>query len=197
MIFGGLYGSNWQSSSSVYSSALAQSSALYAQQIAQCQAALGAHPLDQSQLAALLAFSDEIAPSKPIEDTGIELGEVIAWRAWKIQHGWLYSMVANEEWEPGEIKKAHKISEVLGDGIHAFKRRIDAANYCTQPGSIVGQVALWGTIYEFEKGWHGEYASVHSLDFIPRPYRSGWLRRRRDKIVLAELCSLYLEAPNP
>ena len=152
MIFGGLYGSNWQSSSSVYSSALAQSSALYAQQIAQCQAALGAHPLDQSQLAALLAFSDEIAPSKPIEDTGIELGEVIAWRAWKIQHGWLYSMVANEEWEPGEIKKAHKISEVLGDGIHAFKRRIDAANYCTQPGSIVGQVALWGTIYEFEKG---------------------------------------------
>ena len=93
-------------------------------------------------------------------------------------------MVADEEWQPGEIKKAHVIGQVLGDGIHAFKQRRDAINnYGREPNVVVGQIQLWGTVYEFEKGWHGEYARVQSLDWISK-------QQRRNK-KLTDLRALY------
>jgi len=110
-------------------------------------------------------------PPEPIESTGIQVGEVIAWRVWVISYGWLYSVTQDMcEWAPGEVVTAHKVTEVMGDGIHAFKTRRQAMSYVGAPSKTesyaIGQVALWGQIYEFEKGWHGEHAKVHSIESV-------------------------------
>jgi len=125
---------------------------------------------------------DPIAPEaeSPIENTGIKVGEIIGWRCWEVSDGWLYSVVMDSvEWEPGEVLQATNAGFVAGYdpplcvvgrecGIHAFKSRKRAIRYATgRPGDIaVGKVALWGEIWEFEDGWHGEFARVESIDFV-------------------------------
>ena len=150
-------------------------------------------------LALIPVFSgyDTDPPEAPVESAGIKLGEIIAWRAWRVKHGWLYSMVADQEWEPGKVIEADEIGQPKDKGVHAFKRRLDVIEEygsdiefydiaidmtARRSATVVGRVALWGTIYEFEKGWHGEYAKIHSLDFMPI---------RADEAQLPELRQTY------
>lgn len=109
------------------------------------------------------------------EGLNVEVGEVIGWRAWRLKGGKLHSMIADYEWPTDEPATAPYVAEYLGIGIHAFKNKKQAiGNYWFSSNMVIGQVALWGEIYEFEKGWHSEYARIHSLSsfaFCPLPYR--------------------------
>ena len=166
-------GRYWSSSSQVYGSP--------AQFTAAQQHARTAITAAQQQ-ALFQALTGETWTESPVKDAGIRVGEIIGWRCWKVLSGWLYSWTNDEcEWEPGEYVEAHEIGPRVGQGVHAFKTRRAALAYTVNSATpwAVGRVALWGQIYEFEKGWHGEFAKVHSLDiaFERAQPRAKWWHR--------------------
>ena len=100
------------------------------------------------------------------ESTGVEVGEIIAWRVWKVDElGFLTSVIVDDHvWDPDKPFKSDEINLTLG--VHAFKDRKRAVqSYGSQAGAVIGRVKLWGEVYEFEEGYHAEFAEVHSLDF--------------------------------
>ena len=128
---------------------------------------------------ALMSHAFDLAES-PVEDTGIKVGEIIAWRAWGVSRNWLYSINFKKEWHPGKAVESEKVDR--GWGIHAFKDRIRAIDYAESWltteytlqhrhyfGShlfAIGQVAMWGDMWEFENGWHGQYARVENIEMV-------------------------------
>ena len=133
-------------------------------------------------------------PEITVENTGIEVGEIIAWRAWRIKDGMLISLVMNTPWLPNETVEGS--IKGYGDygmplGIHSFKKAGDAWNgneYVTDGEIIVaGQVALWGEVVEHEEGYRAENARVHSLDFIrpETPENEAMLAKLRQRYGLA------------
>lgn len=111
-----------------------------------------------------------IDPEISIESTGIEVGEIIAWRAWRIKDGVLISLVMDTSWLPNETMEGS--IKGIGEhyvlrGIYSFKKASNAwENIDPDVPCVVGQVALWGEIVEHEDGYRAENARVHSLDFI-------------------------------
>lgn len=158
-------GGHRQTSAQVHISA---AHALSAQQRARLQAAaLQNRALQQAVVTGTGVYEER--PAEP-EDTGITVGEVIGWRVWRACLGRLYSYRREDvEWPADEPLEAHKVGVVVGDGIHAFKTRKRAFTYCLYapplPNEIfvIGEVAMWGRMYEFEEGWHAEFAKPHSL----------------------------------
>jgi hypothetical protein len=177
-IQGGKHGGYRNTRSTVYGSAAQathQATTHAALAAAQAQAAAQANALAQARAGqsptsvypgGLTLYQEPDPPT--VENTGIELGEVEAWRAWRVEHGWLYSMTNDAaEWEPGKPMEAHKVGLPMGEGIHAFKTRKQAlTEYEGVPFHIVvGRVLLWGDVVEFTKGWHAEFAAVGSLEW--------------------------------
>lgn len=110
------------------------------------------------------------AAARAVKNEGIKLGEIVGWRAWAVSQGWLYSMIVETaEWRPGQVMEAHKVGIPAGEGIHAFKTRrqaIEEYGGWRRFDVVIGEVLMWGDIVEFEKGWHAEFAKIHSLDFL-------------------------------
>ena len=106
------------------------------------------------------------ARSQPkIEEAGITVGEIVAWRAWRVFQGFLLSVYADKAWSPdepmdGDVDK--------GYGVHAWRSSHDALHYGMNnvPGMVVGRVALWGTVVEHERGYRAQYAKPLSFDYI-------------------------------
>ncbi len=136
------------------------------------------------QAAVSAALGSGFAPEKPLEDSGIELGEIIAWRAWRLRkNGILRSTHLATRWLPGKI--------IEGDvrffaGVHAFKDRRAAIRYgrLFNRGRyiVIGQVALWGEVIEHELGYRASYARIHSIDRVMPKFMDfspwSWLWRR-------------------
>lgn len=188
---GGTYGRYRNTSQTLHSNSLnaasqAQYEALARQAAAAAIAQQAAFNSCQSGFGAGLAGATTETP-QAVKNTGIEVGEVEAWRAWRVEHGWLYSMtMGGVEWEPGKPMEAHKVGLPMGEGIHAFKTRKQALDeYDSNPALlVVGRVSLWGDVIEFSKGWHAEFAAVASLEF-----------KNSDDIDLDELRATYGLAP--
>ena len=151
-----------------------------------------------SNLSALYAALTGVAcpDEDAFEDSGIEVGEVIAWRCWMVNHGELTSVVNTAfSWPARKAVKADRVSPLAG--IHAFKTQEQALDYwpcdLRYTGWAVGEVSLWGQIYEFSKGYHAEFAKVHSLKVIsPALYRKqSWWRRKSPEPALTELRKAY------
>ena len=134
-------------------------------------------------------------PEITVESTGIEVGEIIAWRAWRIKDGVLKSLSMDTFWLPGET--------VEGDlngpgeyghrpGIYSFKKASAAwefAGAADVGARICGQVALWGEVVEHEEGYRAENARVHSLDYIrpETPENEVMLDKLRHRYGLADV----------
>lgn len=101
-------------------------------------------------------------PEPTFKDAGIRAGEIIGYRAWKLYGGLLHSMYASFIWFPGVVEKAHKIDEHWGTGLHAFKTLAEARTQYDY-ADVWGEVALWGDVYEHEKGYRAEYAVVRRI----------------------------------
>lgn len=103
-------------------------------------------------------------PAEPVEDAGIRVGEVVAWRVWNLHKGLLWSVATNHEWVPGEPMTG----DVSTDGVHAFKDAGEAVRY--GQGNlllgVLGQVAMWGQVIEHEAGWRAEFAKIVRLERI-------------------------------
>jgi hypothetical protein len=136
----------------------------YRQSVAQAQSSannlsylsnLGASALAQANVAIP-------EPEPAIEDAGIRAGEIIGYRAWELIEGQLHSMYANYIWRPGVIERAHEINGGWGTGLHAFKTLKQAQkDYCY--ANVFGEVALWGEVYEHERGWRAEFAAIRRI----------------------------------
>ncbi len=121
-----------------------------------------------------------------LENTGIEIGEIIAWRAWRLREDGLLASIHIDKtlWSPGAV-----VSGVVNNicGVHAFKSQQDAIDcaksWAIPPPTIVGQVALWGKVIEHEWGYRGSYARVHSIDrlILPAKITMLWLRLQRNR----------------
>lgn len=100
----------------------------------------------------------------PVEHGGVKLGEIEAWRCWRVAGGLLQSVAMDTVWAPGQAMTAENIE--YGGGVHAWKTRMDASRYA-QPGMIIGRVALWGEVVEHANGYRAEYGKPIELVYGP------------------------------
>ena len=120
----------------------------------------------------------------PIKDDGVQVGEIVAWRVWRVEEGWLHSTAMTDfEWTPGKTMEAAGGLVDEHAGIHAFKNRKDALDYArVHSPAVVGEVELWGSIIEFQSGWHAQFARPKEfhlyVDGDAHGDRSGWLKRK-------------------
>lgn len=101
----------------------------------------------------------------PIPISEILIGEIVAWRAWHVESGYLKSYSQDVVWPPGEPVTGKVPSGEDGGGIHAFRDRRRLFEFMKNGGPMVwGSVALWGDIVEHELGYRAENAAVRSID---------------------------------
>ena len=168
----------WTTDPQVYGSAAQQ--ARYQALIAAQQAFLGSlNPLQGATIGP--------PEPEPIEDAGIRAGEVRAWRIWDMdRHGFLESVSVGVTWAPGVPMEGDPDSGRYGYGVHAFKSAHEALREAEDRVfmCVVGQIDLWGTIVEHERGYRAQYGSIVSLCWM---VNGGLMRGFR----LRRLCRMY------
>src|SRR3989344_2375981 len=92
------------------------------------------------------------------------------WR-WHLIYGKFYiqSWVQNSYWRPGiPIEEAKKITVDNRVGIYAVKDipTLLDLSYHRSYIDLIGRVALWGNIIEYEKGYRAQYAYPISYDYV-------------------------------
>jgi hypothetical protein len=163
------------------------------------QAALQARAAQQHALAQQgFAFPYDPEPSKSIEDAGISAGEIIAYRAWRVNNkaGLLQSITVDTIWAPGEPMEGAPDDSPFG--VFAFKSGSQVLTeylghtWTTAP-IAVGTVALWGTVIEHELGYRAQFGKVNSLDgvYSQKPLRKKWFRKAKTSAMLNNLRQMY------
>jgi hypothetical protein len=113
--------------------------------------------------------------AKTVEHSGIRVGEIIAYRAWR---------VIDEAWSETGDERLHSVAmwdyvwhpdkpasgDVRTHGIYSFRHVIRSSHeYGYHPGPrgpfLFGKVKIWGEIVEHEEGYRSEFGKIASLDF--------------------------------
>jgi hypothetical protein len=105
---------------------------------------------------------------------GIRVGEIIAYRAWRVMHPWwfrngddrLHSVLMKEYvWHPDEPASG----DVRTHGIYSFRTVIRSREeymFYTGTGPLLfGSVKIWGEVVEHEDGYRSESGKIMSLDY--------------------------------
>jgi hypothetical protein len=127
---------------------------------------------------------DRLVPVPKMEDAGFVAGEIRAWRVWMVAGRFLESLFNPTIWPAGKPLRAERFTD-YENGIHAWRSRDEALAYGEFIGAptevrILGQVDLWGTVIEHERGYRAEYAQVVSLDEVIAP--EPWLHEEIERI---------------
>ncbi len=105
--------------------------------------------------------------------SGFHIGELIAYRIWRIGHNRLASL-NGYVWKPGTNGPAHGV-DVGSGGYYAFKElsgalELSGGRHSSRHGRrhsyAVGKVSLWGEIVEHEFGYRAQFAKI--IELIPR-----------------------------
>lgn len=112
--------------------------------------------------------SSSYAARRPVEGTGIKLGEFIGWRIWTVRDAHLLSPLQGTLWPMDGLMTGDPRS---GHGIFAFKERdraINEARRVSTPWLTIayGSVRLWGEVTEHKHGYRAEFARIDRLDGI-------------------------------
>jgi hypothetical protein len=112
--------------------------------------------------------------ARTLKHEGLRVGEIIAYRAWRVIQRWLWSgdhllhsvYVRDYVWHPNEPARG----DVRTYGIYSFRDVIRSKQeYGYPPGSsgplLFGKVKIWGEIVEHEAGYRSEFAKIVSLDY--------------------------------
>ena len=113
--------------------------------------------------------------AKSLGHLGIRVGEIIAYRAWRVaQQGWLQphrdrlcSVYMSEYvWEPDKPASG----DVRTHGVYSFRtvvRSSEEYGWYGNPYSFLlfGKVKIWGEVVEHERGYRSEFARIVSLDY--------------------------------
>lgn len=116
-------------------------------------------------------LAGRVEPAKPLPVEKILIGEIIGWRAWRLNaNDLLGSFSQAKVWVPGEPMVARKVPSGDGEGVYAFKSKrllYDFVWICEREWHderpVLGQVHLWGNVVEHELGYRAEFASIVSL----------------------------------
>lgn len=120
-----------------------------------------------TQNAFIQAARASLTYAPPKLEHEVKAGEILAWRAFAYEDGFLTSTYKTMySWPADRPLQAHKISEHWGEGIHAWKTKYEAEYYAGDHW-IVGSVLLWGEVVEFDHGYHAEFARLHSIERVP------------------------------
>jgi hypothetical protein len=105
---------------------------------------------------------------------GIRVGEIIAYRAWRVIHPWwfrngddrLHSVfIKDYVWHPDEPA----YGDVRNHGVYSFRNVIQSREeYCYYVGTeplLFGKVKIWGEIVEHQWGYRSEFGKIVSLDY--------------------------------
>jgi len=118
---------------------------------------------------------------------------IVGWRAWAVaetdggpelrsvayQHPWKVRRPLRIVCEPGGCPAARWPDQPHSCGIHAFKSRADAAAFPSTWESrrveanllpqryVLGQVSLWGRVFEHQYGYRGALAYPYALLLSP------------------------------
>jgi hypothetical protein len=119
----------------------------------------------------------------------VTVGEIVGWRWWKVIDGGLFTFNGSKPVPSGPFEADFPSR----GGIVAFKRREDAermfdemsAKWAPYPKAVtfqselpvgaprvapdaycLGSVELWGSIYEYKRGYLGQFISVRSVDRV-------------------------------
>jgi hypothetical protein len=109
-----------------------------------------------------------------IKSTGIEAGEITAWRCWRVVPAlvkdelYCCSVVRMVVWPPSEPMTG---DVVAGLGVFSWKSKSAArsygrAQYSTGDRLVMGSIKIWGEVVEHEDGYRAEYAQIESIDEV-------------------------------
>jgi len=120
-------------------------------------------------------FHDENRRAKAIRHSGIRVGEIIAYRAWRL---------IEKTWSPIDEERLHSVAmwqhvwdpdkpasgDVRTHGIYSFRNPIRCSHeygYLIDPMGplLFGKVKIWGEIIEHQDGYRSEFGKIASLDF--------------------------------
>src|SRR5438046_3517255 len=111
--------------------------------------------------------------ARTLEHEGIRIGEIIAYRAWRVAHPrWfrsgddrLHSVLMRDYiWHPDEPASG----DVRTHGIYSFRyviRSNEEYGYRNDGTLVFGKIRIWGEIVEHEAGYRSEFGKIVSLDY--------------------------------
>jgi hypothetical protein len=162
--------------------------------------------MNDKMMSQMLYGVDLAAPPRPNLQREMKVGEILAYRCWRLSEGLLRSVYMHDYWEPKEIMSAREIEDWSERGIHAWKdlnsREFNeyvrgyleiSSNPRKAPRDVrpvvivTGTVLLWGDVVEHEHGYRAEYARINSIDWL---YPDAKLMGR-ERETLNELRNLY------
>jgi len=111
----------------------------------------------------------------PLETT---FGEIIAWRAWKVDGGRLTSPYQDTPWQPGEIMEGG--DPFKDHGFYAHKRVEHLFAQERENWQVVGTVKLWGNVVEHTEGYRAEFALPHEFHIFHSTFSDSfkdWLKQ--------------------
>jgi hypothetical protein len=130
--------------------------------------------------------------AKGIRHCGLRVGEIIGYRAWRIESRWLKRgddrlrsvYVSDYVWEPDKPA----CGDVRTHGVYSFRnvvRSKEEYEYSLPSGPLLfGKVKIWGEVVEHEDGYRSQFARIISLDYgAPE--------------LLAKFRAIYGVAPTP
>jgi hypothetical protein len=125
-------------------------------------------------LLSILPPLSEIELANNLKHDGIRVGEIIAYRAWRVLgSNWmrrgdnrLHSVFINDYvWLPDRPASG----DVREHGIYSFKDVIRSRGQYGHPlvwrALLFGSVKIWGDIVEHEAGYRSQFAKIVSLDY--------------------------------
>ncbi len=120
------------------------------------------------------AFDDENGRATAIRHSGIRVGEIIGYRAWRVVSPGLFRRsgdrlrsvyVTDYVWEPNKPASG----DVRTHGIYSFRdlvRSREEYGYPVASGPLLfGRVKIWGEVVEHEDGYRSQFARIISLDY--------------------------------
>jgi hypothetical protein len=140
-----------------------------------------------------MSLLDKLFPN-PNPPPQIETESIVGFRSWALRESpegvpLLYSVTRDFCWLPFEPSHG----ELIGDGgIYAYKTQSDTWQYAA-PGTICGEVNLWGMVLDYDEGFRAEHAYPKEL----------WVTSEFDATMIVRLEETYgipvviKEAPTP
>lgn len=136
--------------------------------------------------------------SRTTESAGIRAGEIIGYRAWwyvEDKNGPYLLSIFNDDvvWR-GNADMPRAEYFYTGGGYHAFKtfghtkRQFRWYGYMNPTNAnsdiiVIGQVSMWGVVYEHKKGYRAEYVKPVSFDAVYGPNNHWWHFGRNRKLL--------------
>ncbi len=122
-----------------------------------------------------MTLSPNNEAARTLKHDGIRVGEIIAYRAWRVIVSWwlrkgddlLHSVLMQDYvWHPDKPASG----DVRTHGIYSFRHVIRSKeDYGYTSGRngplLYGKVKIWGEIIEHEAGYRSEFGKIVSLDY--------------------------------